>query len=251
MSDLETIISGQGEPAPVSTPEPVVPSPAPEVVPQVVEADAPPKGFVPHKAIAEARSENRALKEQLAALKAQQDALMGTVGKAFAPAPPQAPDWFQDPDAALRERISPIEQALAQQREQMSQLMAEEKHGREAVQAAMQAIQDEVSRNPAARFEVQRMMQSPHPYGALVEWHKQQSVLSEIGTDPAAYREKLRAELLAEINASGVVPQAGIPAAKPVMPSNFADQRNAGARTGPGWAGPKPIQDIFAKEKPR
>ena len=250
MSDLETIISGQGEPAPEIN-ETVVPSPAPEVVPQAVEVDAPPKGFVPHKAIAEARSENRALKEQLAAIKAQQDALMGTVGRAFAPAPPQAPDWFQDPDAALRDRISPIEQALAQQREQMSQLMAEEKHGREAVSAAMQAIQDEVDRNPAARFEVQRMMQSPHPYGALVEWHKQRSVLSEIGTDPAAYRERLKAEILAEINATGVVPQAGTSAAKPALPSNFADQRNAGGRAGPAWSGPKPITDIFASNKAR
>lgn len=257
MSDLENIISGQGEPAPANqsavaenpaaAPSPVAPDPSRETVSTgqgQPDPDAPPKGFVPHKAIAEARAELRAMKEANARLQAQHDAMMGTVGRAFAPQQPAPPDWFQDPDAALRDRLSPIEQAFAQQREQMSQLMAEEKHGREAVSAAMQAIQDEVARNPAARFEVQRMMNSPHPYGALVDWHKQRNVLSEIGADPAAYREKVKAEILAEIQKTGVVPQAS--AAQPVMPSSFADQRNSGSRTGPGWAGPKPLQDIFA-----
>lgn len=249
MSDLETIISGPGEPAPETNQPtqvaPALPSPVAVVEPVQVDPDAPPKGFVPHKAIAEARAELRAVKEANARLQAQQDALMGTVGKAFSPHQPQSPDWFQDPDAALRERISPLERAMVNQREQMSQLMAEEKHGREAVAAAMQAIQDEVERNPSARFEVQRMMTSVHPYGALVDWHKQRNVLSEIGTDPVAYRDRVKAELLAEIQQTGVVPQAVTPA-RPAMPSNFADQRNSGSRTGPGWAGPKPINDIFA-----
>lgn len=253
MSDLETIISGQGEPAPVnqsvdapaSAPAPASPAPL-EPAPVQPDPDAPPKGFVPHKAIAEARAELRAMKEANARLQAQHDTLMGTVGKAFAPQQPQRPDWFQDPDAALNERLSPIQRDMIAHREQMSQMVAEEKHGREAVAAAMKAITDEVELNPNARFEVQRMMNSPHPYGALVDWHKQRNVLSEIGTDPVAYREKVKAEILAEIQQTGVVPQAGAPASRPAMPSNFADQRNSGSRTGPGWAGPKPIADIFS-----
>jgi hypothetical protein len=261
---LETIISGAADAAPTNQPAAADPSPPPAPAPsesapasQAAAPGAPPPGFVPHQAIAEARSESRALKEHLARLQAQYDALHGTIGKAFTPQQPaqQPPDWFENPDAALQSRLAPVQQSVAEVREQFSHMMAIEKHGQEAVQAAMQAIEQEVARNPAARFEVQRMMTSQHPYGELVAWHKQRSVLSEIGTDPAAYREKLKAEILAEIQQTGIIPQApvpGQPAPKPVMPSNFADQRTAGARSGPAWAGPAPLQDIFDRaNKPR
>jgi hypothetical protein len=91
-----------------------------------------------------------------------------------------------------------------------------------------------------------QIMSSPHPYGALVDWHRKQQVLSEIGSDPAAYKEKLKAEVLAELQGSGGVQQQR--ATPSAMPSNFATAPNRGARTGPSWSGPTPLADIFARK---
>ncbi len=161
-------------------------------------------------------------------------------------APQQAPDFWEAPETAIDHRLSqaitPIQQALMAQREGMSRMMASEKHGEEAVNEAYQAL---AAMRGAPEFQsvYDQVMSSPHPYGALVAWHGKQKVMSEIGSDPAAYREKVKAELLAEMN-GGQQPTA--PAAPPVaMPSNFATARNVGSRAGPAWAGQKPIADIF------
>ncbi|WP_457797626.1 hypothetical protein [Methylocystis sp. S23] len=66
--------------------------------------------------------------------------------------------------------------------------------------------------------------------------------MSEIGSDPASYREKLKAELLAELQNEGQKTQQ---AQKPAMPSNFATGRNVGSRSGPAWSGPPSFEDIF------
>lgn len=98
--------------------------------------------------------------------------------------------------------------------------------------------------NPAAAGEYQAIMQSRHPYGTLVEWHKKREAAQEIGDDPAAYRERLKAELLAEMQSA---PAASAPT--PVMPSNLAGARNVGSRSGPAWSGPQPLNDIFDRTR--
>jgi hypothetical protein len=73
--------------------------------------------------------------------------------------------------------------------------------------------------------------------------------MSEIGSDPAAYKAKLaeeiRAQVMAELQAGNA--PAGQQAA-PVMPSNFTTARNVGNRSGPAWSGPTPLQDIFNRK---
>lgn len=160
--------------------------------------------------------------------------------------PPSKPDFWADPEAAidarLKESLGPVDQALARQRQEFSEMQAVAAHGEEAVNAAYQAIAALKTSSPHAfAADYQRIMASPHPYGALVQWHTQQQVLSEIGTDPAAYKAKVKAELLAELNA-------GKPPSQ-TMPSNFAAARNAGNRSGPAWAGPQPLADIFARHE--
>ena len=121
-------------------------------------------------------------------------------------------------------------------------MLAEEKHGADAVKEAYQALAAEMQSNPSSQAEYQAIMQARHPYGALVDWHKKRQVASEIGNDPAAYREKLKAELLAEMQAQQPEP---VQSATPVMPSNLAGARNVGSRSGPAWSGPQPLTDIF------
>jgi hypothetical protein len=85
-----------------------------------------------------------------------------------------------------------------------------------------------------------QMRASPDPVGTGLKWFEQRTF------DPAAERERLKAELLAEMQ-GGQQQQPAKPA--PVMPSNFADVRNAGTRNGSGWSGPPSIGDVLASAK--
>jgi hypothetical protein len=178
--------------------------------------------------------------------------------RALQPQQPKAPapefNW-DNPLNTVDERVvaavSPIEQKIAQQGERFSKALAVDKHGAEAVDAAYEAMSRNITANPqAAQFDYQRIMASPHPYGALVDWHKAQELASEVGADPAAYREKLKAEILAEIQGGQAIETpVKAPAVPAVMPSNFANARSVGARTGPTWSGPQPLSDIFNRSR--
>jgi hypothetical protein len=172
----------------------------------------------------------------------------------FAPKqdPAQPPDFFENPQAAVRAELEPVLQAVQAQNHQFSFAMATDKHGSEAVNQAVAWITAKKSADPTGfQTEYTRIMNNPHPYGELVAAHKRSQVLSEIGDDPASYKERLKAELLAEMQSSSdgrspAVPGSRSPAAPAVMPSNFADARNAGTRAA-AWEGPTSLRDIFSK----
>jgi hypothetical protein len=165
-----------------------------------------------------------------------------------------APDFFADPDQAVDRRIAAALQPMAASQqhlmERMSQRFALQSHGAETVQAAYDALEARIAQNPqAALADYQRIMGSADPWSELVNWHGKESVLREIGDDPAAYRARLKAELMEELSGgAGSAPQysgaRGVRRA-PLLPSNLAGARNAGTRHGPAWGGPAPLQDIF------
>jgi hypothetical protein len=113
-----------------------------------------------------------------------------------APAPQPAPNIFENPDAYMQHALGPIADQQTQLIDRFSRLMATQQHGAEAVNTALQDLAREVQTNPAARFEVQRIWQAEHPYGELVAWHKNRQTLKEIGSDPSAYKQSLREQLL-------------------------------------------------------
>lgn len=51
------------------------------------------------------------------------------------------------------------------------------------------------------RADFEQVMTAPNPFVAAVQWMHRRDALAVMGNDPAAYREKLRAELLAELQA--------------------------------------------------
>lgn len=263
-TDLESILRG-GAAAPASEPAETPPTEAPAAepnpAPEPGESGAEPEGQpgVPVGAIRQAEREkaNRRYTETVAdferKLAEQNDAWerrFGELMQKLAP-PPQKraePDIFDDPRGFVHREIAPLAQGQQAMREQFSQMLAVEKFGADKVDAAYKAFADEAGKNPALQYEYERIMASAHPYGELIAWHEKNAVIREIGADPAAYREKLKAELLAEIQSSGQPsPQGNSPAAPAVMPTNLAGARNAGARTGPAWSGPRPLADIFAR----
>lgn len=165
--------------------------------------------------------------------------------------PEEKPDFWDNPTGYLDAALSPITQGveaqLIKQREDFSLMMATEKFGADKVQDALKALNLEAQTNPEAPARAAAMMQSEHPYGALVDWHGKQKAMLEFGGDPDSYREKMKAEILAEIQQDATDEAGATPAPTnpQVMPSNLAGTRNVGSRSGPAWAGPQNLNDIF------
>lgn len=114
--------------------------------------------------------------------------------------PVQAPDLYADPNGfvqhGVQQALTPLEKRVEAQFDQMAQMFAIQAHGKEAVDAAIMALEEAVRANPATRYEVQKMLESPDRYGEVVRWHKRQQTFREIGDDPAAYRQRVIDEAL-------------------------------------------------------
>jgi hypothetical protein len=100
------------------------------------------------------------------------------------PAPP--PDLFEDPNGWQQTIQTQFQQQLANERANMSEMLARNKYGDEIVDKAVQAA---TSRGLGPQF-----MTARDPYGALLDWHKRATVVQEIGPDPDAYRARVREE---------------------------------------------------------
>jgi hypothetical protein len=130
----------------------------------------------------------------------------------------------------------------------MADMMFRDKPG--LVGEAEKAFNDAANAGRLSREFIQQVNSSENPWVAAVEWHQQQTVMAEIGSDPAAYKQKLRDELKAELMAEFQQgQQPGAQRAAPVMPGNFATGRNVGARTGPAYAGPPNLDDILGMRR--
>jgi hypothetical protein len=114
-----------------------------------------------------------------------------------------APDMFGDPDAwqshlreenqrVLREQSEAFNQQLLQVRLNTDEQMTRMRYATE-FDPAMDWFKGVVQQN---RGLYDQVMQAPSPHTAMVEMYKRESVLKEVGTDPAAYRQKLRDEAL-------------------------------------------------------
>lgn len=262
MAELDEIFAGRevASNEPQAKEQPTEPAPQNAgAAPENAEHDAGEReANVPHAALHKEREKVKRYTEEVADMRrqmAESDARwqqrVEQLVQSFQK-PPQAEqpvDFWSDPEAVVNTRVQQVQQTAQQQvaevRENFSRMMAEEKHGAEAVQSAYQALAG-MRGQPGFEGVYRQIMSSPHPYGALVQWHNTTSMLNEIGSDPAAYKERLKAELLAELQANngGNAPQAQQPA---VMPSNFATARNVGQRSGPAWAGATPLADIFKR----
>jgi hypothetical protein len=262
MADLDEIMSGQGDTAPrqdVQTQEPAQEPQAPDGATDRPQEEADPVSGL-RKALDEERGKRRRYKEELANNTRELAELRGMISalsQAPRPTPqppPPPPDFFEAPDAFVDQRLkAQLEQNVNPIRDTLmfnARLTAEAIHTRDTVLAAQTAFDGAMKAGQLDPRDYQRVMQSPNPFHEAVQWHQRNSVLSEIGTDPQAYREKLRNELRAELEqelgAGQSQPQPS--AAQPsTMPTSFAAARSAGPRTAPQWSGPKPLSELMPR----
>lgn len=139
------------------------------------------------KAEADKRREAEATVE---ALRRELAELRGTVMAQRQPAPQpqqeqQPASIFEDPEAYLKTQMSPVQQQLQEMREELWESRAAALHTPEAVEAAKAAADalDSASKQALHRH----ITANGNPFDNLVKWHKQQQVMTRIGSDPDAW----------------------------------------------------------------
>lgn len=113
----------------------------------------------------------------------------------------QKPDFFDNPEAVLQQQQRQFQEMLIQDRVQRSAAMVEQEHGKEFVQEVIDFFN-----NPKHMAKSHEFLSHPFPMQEAVKYYRQQQVLAEIGDDPTAYRERLKAEWLAEMQAQQPAP---------------------------------------------
>lgn len=116
-------------------------------------------------------------------------------------------------------------------------------------QDAYNAVLEAAQANPTLEATI---MTAPVPAVAIleegrkiIEQRKREKLLEEIG-DPATFEERVRAKVLAELQAQQPAPQPGIAALS--LPPSLATTRSVNApRTSATWSGPTPLGDILKR----
>jgi hypothetical protein len=133
------------------------------------------------------------------------------------------PDFYDNPEAALSQVQQATQQQMLSMKLQQSRFFAEREFGADLVNEAYAYFDQHPDQSHA-------LVNEPSPFHAAVEFYKRQKAAAEIGSDPEAYKAKLRAELEAEL-ASKAPPKPAAP------PRSLASAPGAGGEThSPGSA---------------
>lgn len=220
MDDFERIFDGQEPAAVEAQPEPVAsevaaPQPAAPEAPAVAAEPAPiaeaqPREddgrFAPISALQEERRKRQELERTVEEMrKASQP-------KPQPVEPAKLPDPYDDPQGYARAIETQTQEGLLQMRFQMSNEMARAQFGADEVETARQWAVERAASDPAFDLAISRQ---PHPMAWIVQQHKRDGLLSQIGEDPDAYVRRRAAELgLTAVPAA--VPAAVAPQPAPV-----------------------------------
>lgn len=208
----------QAEETPPAEPE-AEPEPAPEPEPQPERPDA---GFVPIAAMMDERDKRRAAEAELAKFRQQK--------------PQEAPDPFDDPVGFAGHQTNLVQQQLAEQRFAMSDMFARKEHGGETVEKAVEWAQSRAQADPVF---ASTMYRHPNPVDWIVQQHKRDALLSDMGDNPDDWfaREAAKRGFVqsASVAATPVVvqPQQASPPVK-VPPRSLATQ----------GSGPSDVRDV-------
>ena len=272
MSTLESILSGEREPAPVEAtttvaqPEPVQEQPQSQPDPSSDEDPQPnDQGMVPVAALQATREKAKRkytetvsdFEKRMAEAEQRNEQRFAQLiaslqPKQAQPEPAPAPDFWDKPEDFVRSQAVEMVSPLQQQMLAMAREVAEVRFQPDTVKAAEEAFNNAARTGQIDPVEYRRIQSSPNPFAAAVQWHQKTAAMAEIGSDPAAYKAKLAEEIRAQVMAElqqGNTPQAAETRPAPVMPGNFATGRNVGARSGPAYSGPPRLEDILGSRR--
>lgn len=153
------------------------------------------------------------------------------------PPPPPIDPWT-DPDGYQQAVAQQAHTVALNERLNISQMMAEEKHGAETVTKAFElASQAGVMRN---------FLAARNPYAELVTWYQRAEAMQKIG-DPSSFEQRIREEerqkVIAELNKGGSAPQQR-------FPGTLSDASASGAQ-GRMLTDEAIVDDIFSSDRRR
>lgn len=231
MSDDKLAFLDEPTVEPTPEPAPAAPEVAAQPEPAAEQTDDRPRDpdtgrFVPISALLDERDKRQATTRKLEEAESELQRLRQ---------PEQPIEMPTDPREMVQTLVAEQQRLAFDERLNVSEMLARQTFGDDIVTAAQQAYRVAKQANPALHQALQEQL---HPYKYVVEWHKQQKLLSEIGTDPEAWRkaetEKIRAAVLAELQGGGVQP----PAQSSQQPPPSVVGRPAAAKTGTVPTGP-------------
>lgn len=197
------------------TPPETVAEAEPEPTPEP-EAEKP--VMVPLAAMTEERVKRQMLEQQLAELQKPKEA-----------EPILLPDVLED-QAGFAQTIQQQMQQMALNVElNLNEKMVRQQHGTEVVDAAFQAAKES---GALAQFNGR-----PDAWGDLVRWHQQQEAAREIG-DPTTYKERIKQEVLKEV-------QAELAAKQITAAPSLAGETNMGGRNAAPPPTLTPLDDLL------
>lgn len=111
-----------------------------------------------------------------------------------------AQELFENPEAVIGELRRGFATELAGVRLEFDLDRAASRHGVDNFQPAFDAFMAQVG-NPEKPdpLTYQRIMSASSPGEEIVQWHREQSVMREVGNDPSAYRERMIADHMASL----------------------------------------------------
>lgn len=147
-------------------------------------------GTVPQGALHAERSKRQAAEAKLETFNREMQEMRQQIQRLSQPQTPQqeaAPvTIWDDPDAFLKNQLSPIQTALLTQKAEFSRMIAVKDHGAEVFDAAESAL-EQAAATPEGQALIQKLQASAHPAEDLIKWHKQQQSMTRVGNDPDAW----------------------------------------------------------------
>ena len=158
-----------------------------------------------------------------------------------APQPQQPPpDPQTDPRGFAQHLVQQQAATLLNERLNNSEMMLREKIGDEKLGEYVEEFRQMAQADPTL---FGKLYSQPHPYNWMTREVDRLRLVRDVGTDPAAYREKILAEGRAAWEAEKAAP-APSPAAG--MQPSLATARSVAGRTAGAWTGEPSLDDVLA-----
>jgi hypothetical protein len=141
-------------------------------------------------------------------------------------------------DQAPIDPIQRMQEQLINERLNTSEMLARAKYPDMDEKLAL--FEDACKQNPALGLAINSQR---HPWEYVYKEGERLALQKEIGTDPASYRERIKAELLKEMQEA--VPVQASATAPVRLPQSLAGARSTAARSAPAFTGPTPFDQIL------
>jgi len=182
------------------------------------------------------------LEGEMAALRAQLEAAQKPPPPEHRPEPVAVPSPLEDP-AGYHVYM---QRQLFNERLNTSEAMLRSQHDDADVDAKMAVFKQAADSNPALRSELTRQA---NPYRWAYQQAQRLMAMEEIGSDPAAFRTRVEAEIRARIEAEFAAGTPAVAGARVHLPQSLGTARSAGPRNTPVINVAEDFADILAPRR--